>query len=169
MELLIGSGFNRTKRIGREGCAEWNHLITLDLNPHTQPDVIANLENLPLPFQDNVFDEIHAYHVLEHVGQQGDWRFFLKQFEDFWRILKPYGFFMGIVPSAKSIWAWGDPGHSRLFPLTYLSFLSRKTYQMNKELKTMMSDYRYWYEADFELLNAYEDDEEARFVLRALK
>src|SRR5215831_67169 len=87
MELLIGCGKNHTKKLTRPGHEEWRELVTLDINPDHKPNVLHDLENLPLPFADDHFDEIHAYEVLEHVGKQGDYRFFFRQFEDFWRIL----------------------------------------------------------------------------------
>lgn len=168
MELLLGAGHTRDKRIGLIGGEGWKRLVTLDCNPDCKPDVVADLESLPLPFSDNTFDEIHAYHVLEHTGRQGDWRFFFNQFMEFWRILKPGGFFMGIVPPSKSVWAWGDPGHSRLFSLACLTFLSQKQYELQAG-KTAMSDYRRYWKGDFEVMQAYEDEDEARFVLRAIK
>lgn len=60
MELLIGCGPNRDKRIGIAGELGWKHLVTLDMNPDHGPDFVHDLESLPYPFQENQFDEIHA-------------------------------------------------------------------------------------------------------------
>ena len=54
---------------GRPG---WTDLVTLDVNADHSPDVVHDLESVPLPFADETFDEIHAYEVLEHTGAQGD-------------------------------------------------------------------------------------------------
>jgi len=65
-ELLIGCGNSRDKRLMRLGdTKEWSCLTTLDFSPDAKPDVIHDLEVLPYPFEDNSFDEIHAYEVLE--------------------------------------------------------------------------------------------------------
>jgi predicted SAM-dependent methyltransferase len=106
-ELLIGCGNARNKQLARPGRKAWSDLVTLDLDPACKPDVVHDLNQLPYPFEDNQFDEIHACHVLEHCGRQGDWRFFFKQCEEFWRITKPGGTFHGICRHRNSVWAWG--------------------------------------------------------------
>ena len=168
MELLIGSGSNRGKRIFPENKTEWESLITLDMNKDHRPDFVHDLMDLPLPFDDNTFDEIHAYEVLEHTGQQGDYRFFFKQWEEFWRILKPGGYFAGTSPDRSSPWAWGDPGHTRIISPECLTFLSQAEY--TKQVgKTPMSDYRFLYRADFEGVFASVQNETFIYVLKAVK
>lgn len=88
-ELLIGCGSDLRKKLTADGTKEWTCLVTLDYCERHNPDVVWDLNNIPLPFDDNTFDEIHAYEVLEHTGTQGDYKFFFKQFEEFWRLLKP--------------------------------------------------------------------------------
>ena len=74
-ELLIGAGRRPLKLLSRPDLKEWDNLTTLDLNPDHKPDVVWDLNNIPLPFEDSAFDEIHAYNILEHVGRQGDYKF----------------------------------------------------------------------------------------------
>lgn len=170
MELLIGCGNSRDKKITfPEIPAEWSKdLITLDSDPTTHPNIVHDLNILPLPFDDDKFDEIHAYEVLEHTGQQGDWRFFFDQFAEFWRILKPGGYLIGSCPMWDSQWAWGDPGHTRVITSGSLTFLSQEEY--TKQVgKTAMSDYRGWYKADFQPYAMQESDDTLGFVLRAIK
>jgi SAM-dependent methyltransferase len=166
-ELLIGCGPNRDKRLGNG--PDWSGLLTLDSNPVHAPDVIWDLEQLPLPFEDDSFDEIHAYEVLEHTGSQGDWRFFFDQWSDFWRILKPGGMFYGTVPHWRSPWAWGDPSHKRLvMPEHQFVFLSQSEYAKQAG-KTPMSDFRFYYKADFDLESCEWEGESYWFSLRAIK
>lgn len=164
-ELLIGCGKDRNKKLIWKGRTEWSALTTLDFNADVSPDVVWDIANFPLPFPDDSFDEIHAYDVLEHVGRQGDWRFFLDQFADFWRMLKPGGVLMGISPHPTSPWAWGDPGHTRVISPESFIFLSQPNYG-----RPPMTDYRPWYRADFDLVHSETyDNLQHAFVLQAVK
>lgn len=167
-ELLIGAGSSRVKKLAMEGRREWVNLVTLDINAAHNPDVTWNLEDLPLPFADNEFDEIHAYEVLEHTGQQGDYVFFFAQFSEFWRVLKPGGSLMGTCPSRNSVWAWGDPSHKRLVQPENLAFLDQAEYVQQVGV-TAMSDFRYLYKADFVRKYVMDDDNSFSFVIQAVK
>lgn len=179
-ELLLGCGPNRDRRIVINGKSDWSHLVTLDWNEHHEPDVVHDLKKLPYPFEDDSFSEIHAYEILEHIGQQGDFRAFFAQFEELWRILKPGGFLAATCPSYRSMWAWADPSHGRVITSGSLVFLDREQYRVQVDgiggHKTAMSDFRFCYRADFRPLRGpdgraavWEDNENLRFVLEAVK
>ena len=168
MELLLGCGNSREKKIAPGGNHAWDQLVTLDLDPYAKPDVLWDMANIPLPFDDDTFDQIHAYDVLEHMGTQGNWKFFFDQFADFHRILKPNGLFCGKCPSWKSPWAWGDPGHTRVIGVEHLAFLSQRQYT-EQVGRTAMTDYRHYYKADFEAGFLQEDENDTVFVLVAIK
>lgn len=147
-ELLIGCGNRSKKQIKFEQVpGEFQNLTRLDIDPNCNPDVIHDLNVLPYPFEDNTFNEIHAIDVLEHTGQQGDWRFFFAQFQEFWRILKPGGFLVGACPKWDSPWAWSDPGHSRIISAHSLIFLDQSAYSQVGD--TPMTDYRHVYKGNF--------------------
>jgi len=167
-ELLIGCGGSAVKKLCWDGRSEWAALTTLDNNPAHKPDVVHDLNVLPLPFGDATFDEIHAYEVLEHCGTQGDYKFFFAQWSDFWRILKPGGLFFGTVPLPSSPWAWGDPSHTRVLPKECLTFLSQREYERQVGV-TAMSDFRWLYKADFEAVYMAEQGDVLAFALRANK
>lgn len=170
MELLIGCGHSREKKVSiPELPKEWSKdLITLDWNESTEPDVVHDLNILPYPFDHDMFDEIHAYEVLEHVGTQGDFRFFFQQFEEFYRILKPGGWFIGSCPNWDGVWAWSDPGHTRIISPEMMTFLNQRNYEMPPE-ESARTDYRFCYQADFELVNMQELDNIWCFAMRAVK
>jgi predicted SAM-dependent methyltransferase len=134
-----------------------------------KPDIVHDLNIIPLPFDDNSFDEIHAYQVLEHCGTQGDYKFFFAQFEDFWRILKPNGFLCASVPAWNGPWAWGDPGHKRVIPYESLIFLDQEEYKQVGT--TSICDYRWCYKGNLERIETRytEDGLNFVFVLRAVK
>jgi len=168
VELLIGCGSNREKKIYANGKKEWDQLVTLDFNDDHEPDVIHDLEIFPYPFKDNAFDEIHAYEVLEHTGEQGDFRFFFKQWEEFYRVLKNGGLFFGTVPKWDSIWALGDPSHRRVLSHASLVFLDQEEYK--KQIgKTPMSDFRFCYQGNFKVEYAKYQAEQFQFILKAVK
>lgn len=169
MQLLLGAGSRRDKLLHMNGRETWENLVTLDMNPTHNPDVVWNMEEIPLPFEDNSADEIHAYEVLEHMGKQGDWRFFLAQFEDFWRILKHGGLLFATTPHPTSPWAWGDPGHTRVIPIEATTYLNQDEYRKQIGV-TPMTDYRPWYRGDFRLV--FDDvtpNRTTRFALQAVK
>jgi SAM-dependent methyltransferase len=175
-ELLLGCGNRSNKTIRFQYIPrEFQDVTRLDIDPDCKPDVLHDLNVLPLPFADNTFNEIHAVDILEHTGQQGDWRFFFAQVSEFWRILKPGGYFIGACPKWDSPWAWGDPGHSRIISPHSLIFLNQEAYQQIGS--TLMTDYRHVYKANFRTMVTTEDvpggpgDSEHKwgFVLAAVK
>lgn len=177
--LLAGCGSARDRRISATGSLEWDgDVVTVDIDATFKPDQVWDLTELPYPWADEEFDEIHLYEVLEHLGAQGDYKAFFAQFEEFYRILKPEGLICATIPWWQSRYAYADPGHSRVFtPDTFL-FLDQEHYERGKDLA--MTDYRSLYKADFKMVmaerrvTAHSDDngprgEEFLFGLQAAK
>lgn len=98
-------------------------------------DIVHDLEALPYPFPDNYADEIHMYHVLEHLSSP------LQKVEELHRILKPGGLLHIRVPHFSSMGAFSDITHVR--PFGYISFdcLQPDTY------------HHFYTEVQFEILN----------------
>lgn len=160
-QLLIGCGHRRERYVYKPEFdayklpfeyGEWNDLVTLDISPAVGADIIHDLNEIPYPFPSEEFQEIHAYEVLEHCGQQGDWQFFFDQFTEFHRILQPRGRIIATVPKWDSPWAWGDPSHTRVLPLDCLVFLNQGKYEMNEAEGTPMSDFRWYYKVSFDVI-----------------
>lgn len=168
-DLLIGCGGRRDKQVLAPGePKEWGELTALDINPDHKPDVVWDLNERPLPFGDDTFDSIRAFEVLEHLGRQGDYRTFFAEWEEWWRILKPGGHIIGTSPHWSSAWAWMDPGHTRAMGPELLTFLIQPEY--TKQVgKTPMSDYRFCYRADFDVVQCAVVDGVFQFGLRAVK
>jgi SAM-dependent methyltransferase len=167
MELLAGCGSSRDMKLALPDCDGWTNLVTLDMNPDHKPDVVHDLTQLPYPFPDNHFDQMHFYDVLEHLGQQGDYKTFFAQFSEFWRILKPGGHLLAVSPGPSSPWAWGDPGHTRIMTQECLTFLHQPAYAQIG--RTPMSDYRFCYQADFDINHSVIDGNAHIFILEAIK
>lgn len=170
-ELLLGCGHDLRRKVTFEDRQGFEGLVTLDVNREVSPDVVFDLSSDdPLPFADDSFDEVHAYDVLEHTRQQGDWRGFFREFSEFWRVLRPGGYVCGLVPRHDRPWAWGDPGHTRVIQRETLGFLDQAAYAAEcRPGGTNRTDYRFAYRADFHL-RAWEDlDVQSAFVLEAVK
>jgi len=69
------------------GCGEHHKegYVNLDWQPLTKPDVSHNLNKFPYPFEDNSFDLVEAYHILEHLDKP------FVVMKEMHRILKPGG------------------------------------------------------------------------------
>ena len=77
-------------------------------------DIVHNLDITPYPFKSDSIDEIHMYHVLEHLHDP------IQKLEELYRILKPGGIVHMRVPHFSSMGAFTDITHVR--PFAYLSF-----------------------------------------------
>lgn len=77
-------------------------------------DIVHDLNEFPYPFENDYFDEIHLYHVLEHLDNP------IKVVEEMHRILKNSGSFFLRVPHYSSMGAFSDITHKR--PFGYSSF-----------------------------------------------
>lgn len=118
--LYIGCGNDR------EGTNNGHRWTNLDMNAKVHPDVLHNLNNMPLPFPDNEFDCVFSCHCLEHLDRM----MFVECMADIHRILKPNGIFVGITPYGSSDCALGMPQHKQAFyELTWAS-IDPRIYQI---------------------------------------
>jgi SAM-dependent methyltransferase len=168
--LLIGAGNSTERRIGG---GEFTDLTVLDLPGadiinllDAKEIVLHDLNVLPYPFEDDSFDEIHAYEVLEHCGAQGDVEFFFAQFNELHRILREGGHLCASVPLPGSVWAWADPGHRRVITVETLSFLQQEHYEQLG--KTTCADYRPWIKGWWQIVWAEPHNDSLYFTLEAL-
>lgn len=155
-ELLIG-GRQKVKVLGRK------HFRSFQECTH-----LGEWDGGTLCFEANYFDEVHAYHQLQRMGNQGDAAALFATFSELWRVLKPNGVLCLSLPSPFSDWIWGDPGHTRAITMQTITYLQQPEYD-KQLLTTAMVDYREIYTADFEPEFLQDDARELRVILRAVK
>ena len=73
-------------------------------------DIVHDLTSLPLPFDNETFDEVLCQDVLEHFA-------YVPVLKDIHRILKPGGKLYIQVPHFTSQDAYADPTHQQLFSI----------------------------------------------------
>jgi hypothetical protein len=131
-------------------------LTRLDSNPDCKPDVLWDLNVKPWPFEDNSFDEVHAYNVMEHLGRQGDAKAFFDEHYEIWRILRRGGSYLGCCPTMRNPWVLAEPSHTRvLLPHTF-NFLHGRF--MDTQLGvTSSSDFRGLWRGDLRLIKVWND------------
>ncbi len=130
------------------------------------PDVALERDPGGWTLPSDAYDEVHAYEILEHLGAQGDVRAFYRQMNEIWRILRAGGAFCGTVPSPRSIWAHGDPGHSRVLSPAVWTFVDRGRYSPTRPPS---SDYRCLCKCDFKSIAVHDDACTHSFCLEAVK
>lgn len=93
------------------GCGEdyRNGWVNADIRPTVDPDVVVDLDCLPLPFDDNSFEEVLLDNVLEHVTDQ------YAVLQELHRISKSDATLTFRGPHWNSPGAWIDPTHTRPF------------------------------------------------------
>jgi SAM-dependent methyltransferase len=67
------------------------NIVSLDLSSDRKPDIIADVEK-PLPLENNQFDHVLCFNLLEHLRQPQ------VLLSESYRILKPEGSLLGYVP-----------------------------------------------------------------------
>lgn len=150
----------------REDETDWQ-LTTVDHNLAHGAHIPWNLNDMPWPMLNDLYDEVHAYEILEHLGSQGDARAFFDCFYEIWRVLKPGGWLVGTCPRWDSEWAWGDPSHTRIIGPGAFTFLDQSRYV--EVGVTPMTDFRDLWRGDFDPKQIIFDENTMGFWCRAVK
>ena len=92
--------------------------VNLDKAKLEGVDIVHNLEQLPLPFKDNEFDEIYAKDIIEHLD-------YIPLLKELHRILKPNAKLIIMSPHYTSTNYWSDPTHKHAFAVRTFSFFAK--------------------------------------------
>ena len=113
MRLNLGCGHDR-----RDG------FVNVDKQSACSPDVVADLEKLPWPWETSSVDEILLKHALEHLGRDPDT--YLEIVKEMWRVCKPNATITIVVPHARHDHFINDPTHVRAITPDGLMLFSKK-------------------------------------------
>jgi len=69
--------------------------IAIDKSPDAQAEIIRDFAKRGIPFNENYFDEVRCYDVIEHIEDYEDLIFL---FNEIYRVLKPNGIFHFTTP-----------------------------------------------------------------------
>ncbi len=125
IKLELGCGLKK-----KENC------IGLDKIDSHNVDIVADIEEGFPYFPDNTIDEIHAYHVLEHIE---NFQFVLKEII---RILKKGGKCFVSVPHFSNPYFYSDYTHKRFFGLYSFYYFSDDNNQLERKVPNFYSDIR---------------------------
>lgn len=114
--------------------------VNLDIINREGVDVVHNLEVFPYPFEDNTFDEVISFHVIEHIEHIDE------LFKELERICKRGAIIKIVVPYFASPSYNIDPSHKRKYNYQTLEAYTQNTsypyklnYIINKRRLTYLS------------------------------
>ncbi|MEK6714815.1 MAG: class I SAM-dependent methyltransferase [Candidatus Omnitrophota bacterium] len=100
-----------TNKILDVGCSnnKIQGAVGIDMDPHSQADIIHDLDTFPWPIHDNEFDTVYCKHIFEHLKEPK------KAIKEVYRITKPNGHIILEVPHFSSHGAYGNFQHRYFF------------------------------------------------------
>lgn len=137
MKINLGSGYKR-----------FPGFLNVDHDPLTQPDFLADLENLSLPIDDSSVDYVIAHHVLEHVGPG-----FFSLMKELYRFCMDGAIIDIKVPHHRSEIFYSDPSHVRPITIDTMMLFSKKYNREHIEKYNSSSGFGLKLDVDFEIVD----------------
>lgn len=136
MKINLGSGYKR-----------FPEFLNVDHDPLTNPDFLADLEDLHLPIDDSIVKYIIAHHVFEHIGNG-----FFSLMKELYRICKHEAIIEIKVPHHRSEIFYGDPTHVRPITVESMKLFSKKFNEEHIKLYNSSSGFGIKCDVDFEIV-----------------
>lgn len=108
--VIINLGCGNKKQQGEIG---------VDIIATPEVDIVTDLNQYPLPFEDNSVDIVRSSHVFEHIDD------LIALMEDIHRMLKPGGLLEFTVPHVSNIDFFRDPTHKHSFTFGTMDYFVR--------------------------------------------
>ena len=135
MKLNLGSGIKK-----------YDGFLNVDADPSVNPDILVDLETGKLPIDDNSVDEIKAYHIFEHIGEN-----FFKFLQELYRVCENGAIIDVHVPHPRHDYFLGDPSHIRPITIENMQRFSKKYNDIEKS-DAGSTLFAYLYDVDFEII-----------------
>lgn len=97
--------------VGAGGFRRGPNVVTMDVLPLPNTDIVTNVEQYPWPFAENTFDYVILGNVFEHIE---DLHLFMRELA---RVTKPGGIVRGITPHFTSPCTYADATHKHAISL----------------------------------------------------
>jgi len=139
LEELHRSLSSRRPIVIELGCGPNPHpdIIGIDQLQLEGVDFVADLEK-GLPFlPDNSVDEIRSRHFLEHIEN------FKYLMQEIYRVLKPEGRHLAVVPHFSNPHFYSDPTHKRFFGLYSFDYFAASRYQLQRKVPSFYADFQF--------------------------
>lgn len=105
------------------GCGKHHLEDYINIDCVAPADMIHDVEESELPYEDNTVDEIVLSHVLEHFKNP------LEVMQELWRVAKPDAKIHIRLPYGSSDAAWTDPTHIRPYFVESFFYFTQPYYQ----------------------------------------
>lgn len=116
----IGNGV-ATLDLGAGGFRRGPGVVTMDVLPLPNTDVVHDAEVTPWPFRDGQFDYVIASNVVEHIRE------LIPFMQELRRVVRPGGIVRGVMPHFSNPCTYADPTHRRACSVHLLDFFCRKS------------------------------------------
>lgn len=136
MKINIGGGYKK-----------YEGFLNLDLDPHTNPDFVVNLEVDKLPFDDDTISEVKAHHILEHMGEG-----FFHLMKELYRVCKDGAIIDVVVPHHRHDIFLADPTHRRPILIEGMRLFSKKFNKAHIDSYGSSSGLGIAFDVDFEII-----------------
>lgn len=103
------------------------NVVGLDYTTRNKPDVLWDMNKIPLPFKDNEFDVVYSHHAIEHIMPENR----LALMWEIHRITKPKGIVNIITPHFSVMAGSGVLDHIGIF--SYSSFYRLTTWEKHPD------------------------------------
>lgn len=102
----------------------------MDMRPGPQVDIVHDVRRIPWPLPDESCLIVLMNHVMEHISPE----YSFEVMDELWRIIKPEGQLLIVMPYAGSDRFWQDPSHVHAWTLESVKYFDpvEELYQVYK-------------------------------------
>ncbi len=119
-----------------------NELITVDIQNHSNQVPTHKIEpGSQLPFDNETFDYISAYDVLEHLSREAPNNLFIYYMNELHRVLRPGGIAVFVFPSFPHRDAFSDPTHVNFITSKSVDFFTNNQIRTTRPYEGILTNY----------------------------